>query len=578
MQVSLCVATLSLLALTLDTSTAKPSALKSKPHGTNEGQCGCRCLLRRPSLEQCMLGTEQGEWKHNPSLIQPLPSWGSKCKCHCEITGYSPCENELKLDRLRNKIPDITKIQSTVKILQQALENSDIRRLSSNTNRVITHIKTLDQVLQTNEVVDKSLLKKLQGSLLHNALLYQNFSEAIRSLSREVYKLNGHLRHTVATQPSKDITDHTGDVHNNVISHQNSLPLVDNNTNPSTETHHSQIVNATMTHPNQLTNVSQESHSMHHGNQKGEHIQDISIHGVKHVESFTTPFPTPYDRVKTTAYNKSPPLVQQEFSNGVHKNNCSGTLISVEFPQIVAHFGSKEGAWFSDPIFPDGTIYVADRIFGSILLEFKDLKALRQDNPSSPHHSLPCSYSGTGHTVYNGSFYYLKAFTQTLIRYSLAQRALAAWTQLHDLSIPTRSGSGVDWQGHNDVTLGADEAGLWAAYPSTHFGAILEDELVMIRLDPVELLPLKDSYWKTGLQRSQYGLYFLSCGVLYCLYQDALHYAFDTHTQAQSRISLSFPARSDSTHLTQLYYCPWRRALFGWDNATQISYSLLFTQ
>nr|XP_015202928.1 PREDICTED: olfactomedin-like protein 2A isoform X1 [Lepisosteus oculatus] len=556
MRVFLCVTTLSLLALTIDCSIAQQSSEQSNSLGGTEGQCGCRCLLRRPSLEQCRRSNEQGDWRHQSSLIQPLTSWGSKCKCHCEIVGYSPCENELKLERLKNKIPDIAKIKSTVKVLQQVIENADIRRLSSNTNRVITHIKSLEQVLRTHQMSEKALLKKLQGSLSQNALLYQNVSEAMRFLSREIYKVNGHLRHTVVMQPSITFNNHTADQQPVIIAPHNSVPDTDKSANQYTMSYNSKNPNNVTVHLNQLT--------------PREKNQSSSTYEVTDQKKFTSPIPPQYGSEEDYS--------QKELVNTALENNCSGTLISVGLSETVAHFGSKEGAWFMDPWFPVGPIYVADKLFGSTLLEFKDLKALKQDNPSSPPHYLPCSYSGTGHAVYNGSFYYLKAFTQTLIRYSLEKRALAAWVQLYDLAVPRSSGSGVGWQGHNEVSLGVDESGLWAAYPSTSFGALLEDELVLARLDPVELVPLKDSVWKTGLQRPQYGLYFLSCGVLYCFHQGALHYAFDTYTQGWSPISLAFPNRTAYSHLTQLSYCPLRRALLGWDNATQVFYSLLFTQ
>nr|XP_015202929.1 PREDICTED: olfactomedin-like protein 2A isoform X2 [Lepisosteus oculatus] len=494
MRVFLCVTTLSLLALTIDCSIAQQSSEQSNSLGGTEGQCGCRCLLRRPSLEQCRRSNEQGDWRHQSSLIQPLTSWGSKCKCHCEIVGYSPCENELKLERLKNKIPDIAKIKSTVKVLQQVIENADIRRLSSNTNRVITHIKSLEQVLRTHQMSEKALLKKLQGSLSQNALLYQNVSEAMRFLSREIYKVNGHLRHTVVMQPSITFNNHTADQQPVIIAPHNSVPDTDKSANQYTMSYNSKNPNNVTVHLNQLT--------------PREKNQSSSTYEVTDQKKFTSPIPPQY--------------------------------------------GSEE--------------------------DYSQKELVNTDNPSSPPHYLPCSYSGTGHAVYNGSFYYLKAFTQTLIRYSLEKRALAAWVQLYDLAVPRSSGSGVGWQGHNEVSLGVDESGLWAAYPSTSFGALLEDELVLARLDPVELVPLKDSVWKTGLQRPQYGLYFLSCGVLYCFHQGALHYAFDTYTQGWSPISLAFPNRTAYSHLTQLSYCPLRRALLGWDNATQVFYSLLFTQ
>ncbi|KAG2469315.1 VPS52 protein, partial [Polypterus senegalus] len=490
-----------------------------------DGECTCRCILRRPELEKCRLGNNTAALISKPLSFDPISTPKSKCQCQCEITGYNPCDAELKLERLRNRTPDVEKIEPIVSMLHQALTSADIRRLSSNTNRATTHIKTLEQALLSNYTAERVFMKKIYTSLSQTAMLYQNFTEALRLLSRELYKLNSHLR------VYRDMTIQQGHkLQDNMTSEQNgSVPY------------------------------------------------DASQSNISNREN----------KEEVNTVNPREEDVEVELSNTVPEDSCAGTLMAVKTPRAFGQFGRKEGAWLRDPLSRDGTLYLADYIFGSELLEFSDTEALAQGRPSSRVHMLPCSYSGTGHTVYNGSFYYLKAFTRTLIRYSLSHRATAAWGLLEDLSLAAQSlskfgsGSGRSWQGYNDVTFASDETGLWVVYPSNHFGTIVDDELVLVQLDPEELTPRKDSLWKVGLSRPQYGLSFVICGVLYVMDKDsiargAISFAFDTHSNSQTVPALPFSTGSTSSYLTQLSYSPLERQLYGWDNGVQVKYPLHF--
>ncbi|XP_058875599.1 olfactomedin-like protein 2A isoform X3 [Acipenser ruthenus] len=403
--------------------------LSSSTAAVSERDCSCVCTLRRPSLEQCMLDRA-------PPSPKPLPAPGSKCRCQCEVTGFNPCETELRLEKLRRRSTDIDK----------------------------------------------------------------------------------------------------GD--------QN------------------------------LCNITLEQ-------DRGAKVKEQAGAGKEHSSPSLSPSPALNHTTTSSRSEETRQTDRQgELSNTVCEDGCSGSLSAVSPPLQRSVFGrSGEGAWFSDPLSQDSPLYVAPLLFGSTLLEFRDMDVLARGEPLSPPHTLPASYSGSGHTVYNSSFYYLKAFTRTLIRYSLVQRCLCAWSELSELPSPSH---GHGWQGHNEVTLGADEGGLWVAYPS-----LLEGELMLRRLDSEELLPRRGeggekAAWSTGLGRHRYGLCFLVCGVLYVLERGAesegvVFHAFDSHTGSHTSPALPFPARPATTLLTQLSYNPRDRLLYGWDDGALLTYSLEFT-
>jgi len=77
-------------------------------------------------------------------------------------------------------------------------------------------------------------------------------------------------------------------------------------------------------------------------------------------------------------------------------------------------------------------------------------------------HELNESYTGTGHVVYSGAFYYHRDGSPEVIRYDLTQKRVTGRITLAD----------VQYEGNNYlyasecnyVDLAADENGLWAIY------------------------------------------------------------------------------------------------------------------
>ncbi|XP_018587042.1 olfactomedin-like protein 2A isoform X2 [Scleropages formosus] len=564
-----------------------------------------------------------------------------RCSCTAPPSSLNPCENEWRMEKLKKQAPELLKLQSMVDLLESTLYSMDLMKVHSYINKVVSQMNNLEEAIKTNLSRENDFVKDSVTNLTNQLKRYENYSDIMMSIKKEISSLGLQLlqkdttghdsksqettvggRKEASKFPSKKAPASKPPPKppkENTLKAKKEPPKPVKNTKPTDPTtktkvagHQSGVVRGITYYKAGKVDTSKHSSSNKDieaktltGHDAGEALsenrdpkerdettedtalstssQPASTTASTAASSTTTVTPT-----TTTARPERPAptivLLLDNSDNSSHfipnravkDMDCEGTIASVELPEKQHSYGRNEGAWMKDPVAKDSKIYVTNYYYGNNLVEFRNLENFQQGRWSNLY-KLPYNWIGTGHVVYNGAFYYNRAFTKNIIKYDLRMRYVAAWTLLHD--VVYEDTTPWKWRGHSDIDFAVDESGLWVIYPTADDGYSQQEFIVISKLDPGDLSVRKETTWRTGLRRNSYGNCFIVCGVLYAVdvynQKDALvSYAYDTHTNTDAVPNLPFTNVHAFT--TQIDYNPREKVLYAWDNGHQLTYRINF--
>uniref|UniRef100_A0A8C4Q0F8 Olfactomedin-like 2A n=1 Tax=Eptatretus burgeri TaxID=7764 RepID=A0A8C4Q0F8_EPTBU len=537
--------------------------VRSHAEGAN---CRCKCVVRPLVKKSC-----EHQQRKPLYMVETISSGGQQCQCSCSAPSatLNPCEAEWRAERLQRNAPEMAKAMSANFSREREYVRSGLARMAD-------HMK--------QHANDSELIASIRKDLAHLTLTLQQ-----RTFSTEKKENRG-----AAVKPVKKVKGEKKLKKSNIS--QQRPEAKSSNHSWHSPTGHNKARPTLLREVTYYTGKKKGGQLINH--KKGSVSSSIrhvtrNLHHLRPtvVTTTTRPYSTTSRRIYTykaytTIATTTPTTVKKSYSRIRTLNKkveaaptengptCVRTLLSIDLPVSFNKYGRNEGAWMKDPMATDDRIFITNYYYGNNLVEFKNLGNFKQGRWSSIH-KLPYNWIGTGHVVYNGSFFYNRAFSRHIIKYNLAGRHMVAWALLPDAvyeeTTPWR------WRGHSDIDFAVDENGLWVIYPSLKEGTSRGEMITLSRLDPKDLSIHDDATWRTTLRKGAYGNCFVVCGVLYALdtytlRNSTVFYAYDTYTSTQA--SLRVPLINMHGYVTQIDYNPREQVLYAWDRGHQVVYNL----
>uniref|UniRef100_F6W122 Uncharacterized protein n=1 Tax=Ciona intestinalis TaxID=7719 RepID=F6W122_CIOIN len=249
--------------------------------------------------------------------------------------------------------------------------------------------------------------------------------------------------------------------------------------------------------------------------------------------------------------------------------SCPGALESVTSRKQYVTTQMENAAWVRDPFQETEKIYVMGwaKYDTPQLYEFSTTDKMSNGQATTFHH-LPYRKDGTGFVVYDGSIFYNKERSRTVVRYDFGTASTAAQAELPGANYHGTSPYAIEMS--TDIDMAVDESGLWAIYATEDN----DGNIVLSRLEPYSLKILNS--WRTGYDKLSALNAFIVCGVLYAVNYETLmiDYMYNTTSNLDKQINIPIPGITRTT--SSIEYNSKEHKLYMWDQGVAVEYSIDF--